>query len=114
MSDYKPKFVGTDHLGEEYEMEYPEVLYTVPFTPMIDRLEEEKPELLDGFHKIYTQVGPEIFQNYFNQLVDIKKVDTRMIITAKSYRQKCLLEKDYLPLICEAFSVTNIRIISQG
>jgi uncharacterized protein (UPF0335 family) len=112
--DRKPKFVGTDETGAEYEMEYPELLYTVPFTPMIDRIEEEKPELLDGFHIIFKEVGPEIFQNCFNQLIDIKKVDHRMIITTKSFRQKSFLEKFYLPLICEAFQVTNIRIISVG
>lgn len=112
--DQKPKFIGTDESGDEYEVEYPELLYTVPFTPMIDRIEEEKPELLDGFHKIFQEVEPEIFQNYFNQLIDIKRVEHRMIITTKSFRQKSLIEKFYLPLIAEAFQVTNIRIISQG
>ena len=81
---------------------------------MIDRVEEEKPELLEGFHKIFTAIGPEEFQNYFNQLVDIKKVDQRMIITTKNFRHKSIIERQYLPLICESFGVTNIRIISQG
>lgn len=110
----KPKFIGTDQDGEEYEVEYPTMLYTVPFTPMLDRIESEKPELLDGFHKIFKEVGPEIFQNYFNQLIDIKKVDHRMIITTKNYLHKSFLEKFYLPLIAESFEVTNLRIISQG
>ncbi|MDD3386776.1 MAG: hypothetical protein PHX92_02535 [Candidatus Pacebacteria bacterium] len=112
--DQKPKFIGTDEAGSEYEIEYPELLYTVPFTPMLDRIEEEKPELIGGFHMIFKEVGPEIFQNYFNQLIDIKKAEHRMIITTKNYRHKSFLEKFYLPLICEAFQVTNIRIISQG
>ena len=112
--DKKPKFIGTDEDGMEYEIEYPQLLYTVPFTPMIERIEAEKPELLEGFHIIFKEVGPEIFQNYFNQLIDIKKVDHRMIITAKSFRQKSIIEKFYLPLISEAFQVTNIRIIAQG
>lgn len=112
--DNRPKFIGTDEKGAEYEVEYPELLYTVPFTPMLDRVEKESPELVDGFHKIFSEVGPEIFQNYFNQLIEIKKVEHRMIITTKSYRQKSIIEKFYLPLIAEAFQVTNIRIISQG
>jgi len=112
--DNKPKFVGTDEKGNEYEVEYPELLYTVPFTPMIDRLEKENPELLDGFHKIFKEVGPEIFQNYFNQLINIKKVDHRMLITTKNYPHKSFLEKFYLPLIAESFEVTSIRIVSEG
>ncbi len=109
----RPKFIGTDQEGQEYEMEYPDLLYTVPFTPMLDRIEAEKPELLDGFHKIFKAVEMDVFQNYFNQLVDIKKVDHRMIITTKNYRHKSFLEKFYLPLLAESFEVTNIRIISQ-
>lgn len=110
--DNKPKFVGQDEHGTEYEVEYPEGLYTVPFTPMIDRLEEENPELLDGFHKIFLEVGPEIFQNYFNQLVNIKKSEHRMIITTKNLMHKSYLEKFYYTLISESFEVTNLRIIA--
>lgn len=112
--DQKPKFVGQDENGVEFEMDYPVGLYTVPFTPMLDRLEEENPELLDGFHAIFKEVGPEIFQNYFNQLISIKKVDHRMIITTKNLLHKTYLEKSFLPLIAETFQVTSLRIIAQG
>lgn len=112
--DKKPNFIGQDENGLEYEVEYPEALYTEKFTPMIDRLEKESPELLDGFHMIFKEVGPEIFQRYFNQLVNIKRAEHRMIITTKNLMHRSILEKFYISLIKEAFQVTNLRIIAQG
>ncbi len=112
--DKKPKFVGTDAQGQEYEIAYPELLYTVEFTPMIDRIETEKPELLSGFHNIFKAVEPEIFQNYFNQLVDIKVSDDKMMIITKNLIQKSILERDYIEIIKEAFEVKHVRIIAQG
>lgn len=99
--------------GEEMVVEYPDTLQVVPFSPLLERIEAEKPELLPGMISLYEEMEKGDFQKYINDLIDIKIYQQEMMIITKNNMQKCILEKDYITLLKKSFSVERIRIVSQ-
>lgn len=108
------KTLVTTEDDKEIQIEYPEVLKVVEFTPLLDRVEKEQPELLEGLINLYEKIGVEYFSNYINNLISIKKHQHEMLIITKNPRHKSIIERDFLQQIQESFSVTNVRIICQS
>lgn len=108
----KRKTLVTTEEGKEIEIEYPEVLKVVEFTPLLDRVEKEQPELLAGLIGLYEKLGMENFANYINNLLSIKKHQQEMLIVTRHAWQRSIIEREFLKEIQECFSVTRVRIIS--
>ena len=107
-------FLVTTEADKEVIMEYPEVLKMVEFTPLLDRVEKEQPELLGGLIKVFEKMKAEDFQQYINSLLSIKKHQKEMLLITRNPRHKSIIERDYLRVLQEAFEVDKIRIYCQG
>ncbi|NMA01463.1 MAG: hypothetical protein GX923_02700 [Clostridia bacterium] len=108
------KTLVTTEQGKEVEIEYPEVLKVVEFTPLLDRIEEEQPELLSCLINLYEKIGVDNFADYINNLISIKKHEEEMLIITRFSWQKSIIEREFLKSIQESFAVTKVRIISQN
>lgn len=89
-------------------------LTTVPFTPLRERLAVELPELLVGLDRLQSMIGEADFDKYINSLISLKKSgDLLLLITGKTMYYS-IIESKFIPMLKESFSVTKVRVISQG
>jgi len=87
---------------------------TVPFTPLLERMTKDKPQLLPGLMKLQESLGCQNFQKYINTIHNINLSDNRMLIVADNEFHRTMLEKECLEKIMAAFQVVNVRIVAQG
>lgn len=87
---------------------------TVPFTPLVARLAEEKPQLLPGLERLQSGLGEKKFQKYINTIHNINLSGSHMLIVADTEFHRTMLERECLEEIRTAFQVDNIRIVAQG
>jgi len=86
----------------------------VPFTPLRERLAAELPELLVGLDRLQSMMGEADFEKYINSLISLKKSgDLLLLITGKTMYYS-IIESKFIPMLKESFSVTKVRVISQG
>ena len=91
--------------GEEnYVLARDARVVTVPFSPLEERMQKEKPEVFARLQKLKEIIGEETF-NY---------ADTRIMLVAESELHRTNIEREILPAIAEAFEVTSIRVVTQG
>ena len=89
-------------------------LTMVPFTPLRERLAAEAPELVVGLDRLQLLIGEADFQKYINSLIALKKSgDLLLLITGKTMYYS-IIESKFIPMLKESFSVTKVRVISQG
>lgn len=89
-------------------------LTMIPFTPLRERLAVELPELLVGLDRLQSMIGEADFDKYINSLISLKKSgDLLLLITGKTMYYS-IIESKFIPMLKESFSVTKVRVISQG
>ena len=54
---------------------------TVPFTPLEERMLQEKPYLMEGLGKLRELLGPEKFKKYISTVHNINKNDIRICLS---------------------------------
>jgi len=90
------------------------MLTSIPFTPLRERLAVEKPDLLPGLDQLKLLIGEQDFDKYINSLISLKKRgDLLLLITGKTMYYS-IIERKFIPMLKESFSVSRVRVISQG
>ncbi len=84
-----------------------------PFTPLVERIAKESPELLAGLHNLREQMLPAEFEKYINSLISLKKGNGMLLLITKKEMYRSIIESRFLPLIGSSFGVGRVRIISQ-
>ncbi len=87
---------------------------TVPFTPLEERMLQEKPYLMEGLGKLREKLGPEKFKKYISTIHNINKSGKAILLIANSELHRTNLERECIGAIMEAFDVDNVRIVAQG
>ncbi|MDU4959390.1 MAG: hypothetical protein E6X17_01815 [Sporomusaceae bacterium] len=91
----------------------PGTRYSVPFTPLSERLAAEAPELLEALASLRLAMGEAAFTQYIDSLTSLRKVDDQLLLITRREMNRSILMGRYLPLLQEVFRVSNVRIISQ-
>jgi chromosomal replication initiation ATPase DnaA len=84
-----------------------------PFTPLVERMEQESPELLAGLHALKEQMLPAEFEKYINSLIRIRKGNGMLLLITKKEMYRSIIESRFVPLIRSSFGVDRVQIISQ-
>ena len=101
--------------GEEnYVLARDARVVTVPFSPLEERMQKEKPEVFARLQKLKEIIGDETFKRLVSKVHNINYADTRIMIVAESELHRTNIEREILPAIAEAFEVTSIRVVTQG
>ena len=101
--------------GEEnYVLARDARVVTVPFSPLEERMQKEKPEVFARLQKLNEMTGEETFKLLVSKVHNINYADTRIMIVAESELHRTNIEREILPAIAEAFEVTSIRVVTQG
>ena len=86
-------------------------LSTVEMTPLEARLAAKSPELTEGLVKLRSLIGEESYAKYIAELPNLTKNAQSLLVVAKSFMQRSLLERDFIPKFKEAFGVANVRVV---
>ena len=101
--------------GEEnYVLARDARVVTIPFSPLEERMQKEKPEVFERLQKLKAIIGEETFKLLVSKLHNINYADTRIMMVAESELHRTNIEREILPAIAEAFEVTSIRVVTQG
>lgn len=101
--------------GEEnYVLARDARVVTVPFSPLEERMQKEKPEVFARLQKLKKIIGEEPFKRLVSKVHNINYADTRIMLVAESELHRTNIEREILPAIAEAFEVTSIRVVTQG
>lgn len=87
---------------------------TVPFSPLEERMQKEKPEVFARLQKLKELIGEATFKRLVSRVHNINYADTRIMLVAESELHRTNIEREILPAIAEAFEVTSIRVVTQG
>ena len=101
--------------GEEnYVLARDARVVTIPFSPLEERMQKEKPGVFERLQKLKAIIGEETFKRLVSKLHNINYADTRIMMVAESELHRTNIEREILPAIAEAFEVTSIRVVTQG
>jgi chromosomal replication initiation ATPase DnaA len=84
-----------------------------PFTPLVDRIAQEAPELTAGLQKLKEHMLPAEFEKYINSLINLKQGNGMLLLITKKEMYRSIIESKFLPVIRSSFGVDKVRIISQ-
>lgn len=90
-----------------------EVRYTIPFSPLEERIAKESPQLSDALAKLKIKMGEHDFNKYINSLVSLKRGEDRLLMITKREMYRSILMGRYIPAIKESFAVKFVRIVNQ-
>ena len=101
--------------GEEnYVLARDARVVTIPFSPLEERMQKEKPLVFERLQKLKEIIGEETFKRLVSTVRNINYADTRIMLVAESELHRTNIEREILPAIAEAFEVTSIRVVTQG
>lgn len=101
--------------GEEnYVLARDARVVTVPFSPLEQRMAEEKPYVMERLQKLKEILGEETFHRLISKVHNINYAGNRILLVAESELHRTNIERECLPAIAEAFEVTSIRVVTQG
>lgn len=87
--------------------------FSVPFTPLEERIAQETPQLSDGLATLRIAIGADDFEKYINSLVALRKVDDQLLMITKREMYRSIIISKFLPDIKRCFAVQFIRIVNQ-
>lgn len=87
--------------------------YSIPFTPLTDRIAAETPHLVAPLAALRQAMGDADFEKYIDSLISLRKVDDQLLLITRREMNRSILMSRYLPLMQETFGVSYIRIVSQ-
>ena len=101
--------------GEEnYVLARDARVVTIPFSPLEERMQKEKPEVFARLKKLKEIIGEETFKRLVSKVHNINYADTRIMLVAESELHRSNIEREIQPVIAEAFEVTSILVVTQG
>lgn len=87
--------------------------YSVPFSPLEERIAKEAPHLSEALEKLRTAMGVNDFDKYINSLASLRKVGDQALLITRREMYRSILMSRFLPAIKASFNVSFVRIISQ-
>jgi chromosomal replication initiation ATPase DnaA len=90
-----------------------DILKWEPFTPLVERVAQEAPELVAGLHSLQEQMLPAEFEKYINSLISVRQGKDILLLITKKEMYRSIIESKFLPMIRSSFGVDRVRIISQ-
>lgn len=84
-----------------------------PFTPLVERVAVEAPELAAGLHRLQENMLPAEFEKYINSLLNLKQGNGMLLLITKKEMYRSIIESKFLSVIRSSFGVDKVRIISQ-
>lgn len=99
---------------EKYVLARDARVVTVPFSPLEQRMAEEKPYVMAKLQKLKEILGEETFHRLISKVHNINYAGNRILLVAESELHRTNIERECLPAIAEAFEVTSIRVVTQG
>lgn len=88
--------------------------YAEAFTPLSQRLEKEKVDLIKGLEQLKELIGESNFNQHIETLLSIKKFESTLLVITERELQRSLLLRDFISQIQQAFQVEKVQIISQA
>lgn len=85
--------------------------YSIPLTPLEERLTAEAPELLPGLTALRQRLGVAAFDQYISPLVALRKVDGQLLVLTKKEMHRSILVGRYMNDLKEVFGVKGVRVI---
>jgi len=107
-----PKVASPASRGVEEEWCADPHLSAVEMTPLEARLAAKSPELSEGLKKLRTSIGEEAYAKHIAELPNLTKNAQSLLVVARSFMQRSLLERDYIPKFKEAFGVEIVRVVA--
>ncbi len=86
-------------------------LSAVEMTPLEARLAAKDSDLTEGLSKLRAAIGEEAYAKYIAELPNLTRNAQSLLVVAKNFMQRSLLERDYIPKFKEAFGVTDVRVV---
>ena len=86
-------------------------LSAVEMTPLEARLAAKRPELAEGLEKLRSLIGDDAYAKQIADLPNLTRNARSLLVVAKSFMQRSLLERDYIPKFREAFGVADVRVV---
>lgn len=84
-----------------------------PFTPLMERIPSEAPELFAGLQALQSNMLPLEFEKYINSLISVKQGNGMLLLITKKEMYRSIIESKFLPVIQASFGVEHVRVISQ-
>ena len=106
-----PKTASPASRGVEEEWCADPHLSAVELTPLEARLAAKSSELTEGLKKLRASVGEEAYAKYIAELPNLTRNAQTLLVVAKNFMQRSLLERDFIPQFKEAFGVADVRVV---
>ena len=87
-------------------------VFTIPFTPLEERIRVEQPEVFDSLQCLKEIIGAENFVKYFSEIQSLRRNETTVLMTTSTGMQRTNIEAKFLPAIEQAFNVQYVKIIA--
>lgn len=94
-------------------MEHREARYTVPFTPLSDRIAQEEPQLLLGLKQLQSSMGRADYDKYIETLLALRVAGDQLLLITRREMYRSILMSRFLPALQECFGVRMVRIVNQ-
>lgn len=85
--------------------------YSIPLTPLEERIATEAPELLPALTALRQLLGEAAFDQYISPLVALRKVDGQLLVLTKKEMHRSILVGQYRNDLKEVFGVEGVRVI---
>lgn len=113
MSMPKNGFYVPDESDEQFLVDSPKdaKVFTVPFSPLEQRIQTEQPELFPALVALKENIGEVAFYKHFSNIQSIKRNATTVMLITSTAMQRTTIEANYLPAIQDAFQVEYVRTV---
>ncbi len=92
---------------------YTDKIYEIRFLPVMERPEYASGPVHDCLLKLKEAMGEKDFDTYINRLIRITYTGDRLLLITKAEIHRTLLSGRFYQLICDAFSVSDFRVVSE-
>ena len=83
---------------------------TLPFTPLEQRMQKEKPQVYAKLQLLREEIGDDTFKRLVSKIHNINYAAGRVLIVAESELHRTNIERELLPAIKKAFEADFIRV----
>jgi len=87
--------------------------FSVPFTPLSERILTESPHLAAPIAALRESMGDANFAQYIDSLAVLRKVDDQLLLITRREMHRSILVGRFLQLLKDTFAVTHVRIVTQ-
>ena len=87
--------------------------YSVPFTPLEERIGAETPELIPALEQLKGAIGEADYEKYINTLASLKKVEDQLLIITRREMNRSIILSRFIPQIKASFAVQFVRVVNQ-